>query len=148
MHAPAETALAISNHVHDSMTYEPGSTGVQTSAAEAWSARRGVCQDYAHLVIGALRHVGIPARYVSGYLHPLSDAALGEPVVGESHAWVEWWLGEWVGHDPTNSTFVRDQHVTIGCGREYADVPPIKGVVAGTPLRTDLSVEVQITRLS
>jgi transglutaminase-like putative cysteine protease len=145
---PGETALAISTHVHDSMTYQPGSTGVRTSAAEAWSARRGVCQDYAHLVIGALRHVGIPARYVSGYLHPRADAPLGEQVVGESHAWVQWWAGEWVGHDPTNAKFVSDQHVTIGCGREYADVPPIKGIVAGSPVRTDLRVEVQITRLS
>jgi transglutaminase-like putative cysteine protease len=146
--SPAETALAISNAVHDAMSYVPGSTGVQTSAAEAWSARSGVCQDYAHLVVGALRHVGLPARYVSGYLHPKASAALGESVVGESHAWVEWWLGEWVAHDPTNSTMVSDRHVVVGMGRDYRDVPPIKGIVAGSPVTTDLEVEVEITRLA
>ena len=61
-----------------------------------------MCQDYAHLVLGALRHVGIPARYVSGYLHPRAEPGIGEEVIAESHAWVEWWLGEWVGNDPTN----------------------------------------------
>jgi transglutaminase-like putative cysteine protease len=130
------------------MSYVPGSTGVQTSAAEAWSARSGVCQDYAHLVVGALRHVGLPARYVSGYLHPKASAALGESVVGESHAWVEWWLGEWVAHDPTNSTMVSDRHVVVGMGRDYRDVPPIKGIVAGSPVTTDLEVKVEITRLA
>jgi transglutaminase-like putative cysteine protease len=146
-HDPAATALAISNAVHDAMTYEPGSTGVETSAAEAWSAGRGVCQDYAHLVVGALRHVGIPARYVSGYLHPKADAQLGDTVIGESHAWVEWWQGAWVAHDPTNATMVADRHVTIGTGRDYRDVPPIKGIVAGSPVTTELDVQVEITRL-
>jgi transglutaminase-like putative cysteine protease len=145
---PAGTALAISNAVHDAMSYVPGSTGVQTSASEAWAARTGVCQDYAHLSVGALREVGIPARYVSGYLHPKPEAELGESVVGESHAWVEWWVGEWVGHDPTNATLVTDRHVVIGTGRDYADVPPIKGIVAGTPVRTDLDVSVEITRMA
>jgi transglutaminase-like putative cysteine protease len=144
---PAATALAISNAVHDAMTYEPGSTGVETSAAEAWSAGRGVCQDYAHLVVGALRHVGIPARYVSGYLHPKADAQLGDTVIGESHAWVEWWQGAWVAHDPTNATMVADRHVTVGTGRDYRDVPPIKGIVAGSPVTTELEVQVEITRL-
>lgn len=145
---PSATALAISNSVHDAMTYQPGATGVETSAAEAWVARRGVCQDYAHLVVGALRHVGIPSRYVSGYLHPNPDAALGESVTGESHAWVEWWCGEWVAHDPTNATMVADRHVQIGSARDYRDIPPIKGIVAGSPVTTDLSVEVEITRLA
>ncbi|MDP9091460.1 MAG: transglutaminase family protein [Actinomycetota bacterium] len=146
--SPAETALAISNCVHEAMSYVPGSTGVQTSAAEAWSARSGVCQDYAHLVVGALRHVGLPARYVSGYLHPNASAALGEPVVGESHAWVEWWLGQWIAHDPTNASMVSDRHVVVGMGRDYRDVPPIKGIVAGSPVTTALDVKVEITRLA
>ena len=146
--SPNETAHAISGAVHDAMAYRPGSTGVHTVAAEAWSERSGVCQDYAHLVLGALRHVGIPARYVSGYLHPRSTPVLGEPVVGESHAWVEWWLGEWMAHDPTNSTDVSDRHVVVGTGREYGDVPPIKGIVAGSPVTAQLEVEVEITRLA
>jgi transglutaminase-like putative cysteine protease len=145
---PHAAALAISATVHEQMTYEPGSTGVYTPAHEAWAARRGVCQDYAHLVVGALREVGIPARYVSGYLHPRKEPVLGEPAVGESHAWVEWWLGEWVAHDPTNDAEVTDRHVMVGAGRDYADVPPIKGIVAGTPVTTDLQVTVEITRLA
>ena len=146
--APLEAAHAIAAAVHETMTYVPGSTGVHTLAAEAWDARSGVCQDYAHLVVGALRHVGIPARYVSGYLHPSNDPELGEAVTAESHAWVQWWLGEWVDHDPTNLADVVERHVQIGCGRDYGDVPPIKGIVAGSPVTTDLDVRVDITRLA
>jgi transglutaminase-like putative cysteine protease len=145
---PHEAALAVSFAVHDAMTYRPGSTGVHTVASEAWQARSGVCQDYAHLVVGALRHIGLPARYVSGYLHPQSEPVLGEAAVGESHAWVEWWLGEWHGHDPTNAADVAERHVVVGAGRHYADVPPIKGIVAGTPVTTDLSVSVSLNRLA
>ena len=131
-HTPHETALAVCAYVHDQMTYLPGSTGVNTPALDAWRARTGVCQDYAHLVVGTLRQVGLPARYVSGYLHPDADAAIGETAVGESHAWVEWWLGEWTGHDPTNNGAVGERHVLVGRGRDYTDVPPIKGLVAGS----------------
>jgi transglutaminase-like putative cysteine protease len=145
---PSRAALAINDAVHEAMTYEPGSTGVATVAGEAWAARKGVCQDYAHLVIGALRHIGIPARYVSGYLHPDLSVALGTSVVGESHAWVEWWLGAWTPHDPTNAAPVLDGHVMVGHGRDYSDVPPIKGIVAGDPGSTELSVEVTITQVA
>jgi transglutaminase-like putative cysteine protease len=161
---PHDAAQAIADLIHESMTYEPGSTGVTTVAAEAWVARRGVCQDYAHLAIGALRHVGIPARYVSGYVHPSEQKVApgeppptaagasvplgGTPITGESHAWVEWWIGDWSAHDPTLSEPVGDQHVVVGCGRDYADVPPIKGIVAGDPGKTDLTVEVTITRVA
>jgi transglutaminase-like putative cysteine protease len=145
---PAETARAISTAVHEEMTYLPGSTGVSTVAAQAWAARSGVCQDYAHLVVGALRSVGIPARYVSGYLHPSTTPEVGRVEVGESHAWVEWWVGEWMAHDPTNDADVADRHVMVGSGRDYADVPPIKGIVAGSPVTADLQVTVEITRLA
>jgi transglutaminase-like putative cysteine protease len=145
---PNDAAHEISGAVYDAMTYQPGSTGVHTLGSEAWAERSGVCQDYAHLVVGALRHVGIPARYVSGYLHPQKKPVLGEPAVGQSHAWVEWWLGEWMPHDPTNNENVTDRHVMIGTGRAYRDVPPIKGIVAGSPVKTQLQVEVEITRLA
>ena len=128
---PWRAADLICEAVHDTMTYVPGSTEVHTLAAEAWEARSGVCQDYAHLVVGALRHVGIPARYVSGYLHPLADASAGDSTPAESHAWVQCWLGEWTDHDPTNLSTVADRHVMVGTGRDYGDVPPIKGIVAG-----------------
>lgn len=145
---PAEAARQISDAVHDAMTYVVGATEVHTTAAEAWAARSGVCQDYAHLVVGALRHVGMPARYVSGYLHPATEPIIGDPVQGESHAWVEYWLGEWAANDPTNSSVVAERHVMIGTGRDYGDVPPIKGIVAGPHRTTGLGVTVQLTRLA
>src|SRR6185312_9397785 len=79
---PADAALAISAWVRDNVAYVPGSTGVQTGAQEAWALRKGVCQDQAHLTVGLLRAVGIPARYVSGYLYPSGEAAVGDTVAG------------------------------------------------------------------
>ena len=146
-HPPAETAAQVSTAVHRAMTYMPGATAVHTTAAEAWDERRGVCQDYAHLVVGALRQTGLPARYVSGYLHPSSSPALGETARGESHAWVEYWVGEWQAYDPTNLAAVAERHVMVGTGRDYGDVPPIKGVVAGEHETVSLAVTVDLTRL-
>lgn len=145
--APHEASLAISSLLHSLMTYQPGATGVQTTAAEAWEERRGVCQDYAHLLVGSLRELGIPARYVSGYLHPTRNAPIGEPKVGESHAWVEWWSGAWIGHDPTNNIASGERHVIVGRGRDYVDVPPFKGIVAGSAATT-LNVAVEVVRLA
>jgi transglutaminase-like putative cysteine protease len=144
-HGPHETALQICTYVHQAMTYMPGSTGVHTTARQAWAERRGVCQDFAQVVVGALRQVGIPARYVSGYLHPDAVPEIGVDAVGESHAWVEWWAGEWFGHDPTNDSDVIERHVVVGRGRDYADVAPIKGIVSGAA-SSDLQVAVTITR--
>jgi transglutaminase-like putative cysteine protease len=93
-----------------------------------------------------LRALGLAARYVSGYLHPRPSAAIGESVVGQSHAWVEWWAGRWTAYDPTNGVPVGERHVVVGRGREYGDVPPLKGVYAG-PKSTGQAVEVSITRL-
>jgi transglutaminase-like putative cysteine protease len=144
---PHETALALCSQVHDAMSYVPGSTGVQTVASEAWSARTGVCQDYVHVVVGALRQIGVPARYVSGYLHPRASAGIGDVVGGESHAWVEWWTDGWSGHDPTNDIAIGERHVLVGHGRDYNDVPPIKGIVAGGSGST-LNVLVESMRLA
>lgn len=144
---PCAAALEISRAIGDAVEYMQGVTGVHTTAAEAWEHRKGVCQDIAHLALGALRSVGIPARYVSGYLHPKPDAAIGETVTGESHAWVEWFCGEWRGYDPTNLIDIGDRHVTVGRGRDYNDVPPLRGVYAG-PFKSSLFVRVEITRES
>jgi len=145
--APCAAAEAIASWVRDNVAYVPGSTGVQTSAQEAWELRKGVCQDIAHLTVGLLRAHGIPARYVSGYLHPKVAAEIGEMVAGQSHAWVEWWCGDWVGHDPTNGVTVGPRHVTVARGRDYDDVPPLKGVYHGAPSK-HLGVTVEITRLA
>lgn len=147
--SPDAAAREISATVHEALTYRSGVTQVQSPASEAWDARTGVCQDYVHLVVGALRHVGLPARYVSGYLHPTADPEVGDAAVeGESHAWVEWWLGRWVAFDPTNLIEVGNRHVLVGAGRDYADVPPIKGLLAGSDATTDLTVKVELCRVA
>lgn len=142
---PCEAALAIATEVGGRIEYMSGVTHVHSTAGEAWQHRTGVCQDIAHLTIGALRSVGIPARYVSGYLHPRRDAEIGQTVTGESHAWVEWFCGEWRGFDPTNSIDIGERHVVVGRGRDYNDVPPLRGVYAGRGGST-LFVKVEITR--
>lgn len=142
---PDGTARAVCAAVHDAVEYVPGVTAVHSVATDAWAARKGVCQDMAHLSVGALRAVGIPARYVSGYLHPAKDGEVGRTVGGESHAWVEWWVGHWVGHDPTNDIDVGEHHVVIGRGREYQDVAPVRGIYAGGGTQS-LDVQVRITR--
>ncbi|MEZ5212237.1 MULTISPECIES: transglutaminase family protein [unclassified Gordonia (in: high G+C Gram-positive bacteria)] len=145
--APAAAAEAVVARVNAEMRYLPGTTEVHTTAADAWERRSGVCQDYAHITLAMLRSLGIPARYVSGYLHPKASAAIGETVAGESHAWVEVWTGGWWGIDPTNATPVDGHHILIGTGRDYADVPPIKGIYTGGGT-SELDVSVRITRLA
>jgi len=144
--SPDAAAREICAAVGDAIEYVRGVTGVHTSAADAWAQRKGVCQDIAHLALGALRSAGIPARYVSGYLHPRPEAEIGEPVVGESHAWVEWFDGAaWSGFDPTNGSEIADRHVLVGRGRDYNDVPPLRGVYGGS-VESELFVSVEITR--
>jgi transglutaminase-like putative cysteine protease len=145
--APFDAAMAIAEYVRDNVEYQPGSTGVRTSAQEAWSLRAGVCQDIAHLTVGLLRAIGIPARYISGYLYPKVDGAVGQTIAGQSHAWVEWWAGGWYGFDPTNGVPAGARHVTVARGRDYGDVTPLKGVYHGAP-STGLGVTVEITRLA
>lgn len=139
------TAREILRAVGTALSYIPGSTGVHSTAADAWAQRAGVCQDFAHLAIGALREAGIPARYVSGYLHPKPDAVIGEMVVGESHAWVEYYAGSWQGYDVTNLIEIGERHVLVARGRDYTDVSPLRGVYAG-PSASSLFVTVEITR--
>ncbi len=142
-----ELVQLISTTVNDRVAYVPGSTHVTTTAYESWTQKTGVCQDLSHLMIGFLRGQGVPARYVSGYLHPDSEASLGATVIGQSHAWVEYYCGDWVGFDPTNGNDIGLSHVVVAKGRDYGDVPPLKGIYHGAPSRA-LGVTVEITRLS
>ena len=144
---PGAAAAAIARMVGEEMEYMSGVTHVHTLASEAWANRKGVCQDIAHITIGALRSVGIPARYVSGYLHPRREPQIGETIRGESHAWVEWFAGEWNAWDPTNLIDIGERHVKIGLGRDYNDVPPLRGVYAGAGT-SQLFVSVEITKES
>lgn len=146
-HDPADSVLAAAGWVHEQLTYRKGSTGVHSSASDAWQAREGVCQDYAHLTLVLVRAMGIPARYVSGYLHTHPDAELGRTVGGESHAWIEAWTGDWWAFDPTNGIPVGRRHIWVALGRDYADVAPLKGIYTGG-LVTALDVSVQVTRLA
>ena len=142
---PGEAVTSVVGCVHDRLVYERGQTNASTSALEAWGAGRGVCQDFVHLALALLRAMGVPARYVSGYLHPEPDADLGVTVVGESHAWAEAWLGEWHAFDPTNGEAIGERHVLVGRGRDYHDVAPLKGIYTGAPTATP-TVTVELMR--
>ena len=126
-------------------SYVPGTTGVHSSGLDALREGKGVCQDFAHLTLILLRSMGIPARYVSGYLHPKRKAVIGDSVDGQSHAWVQAWTGGWWNYDPTNDTEINEQYISVGVGRDYSDVTPLKGIYSGEG-STDLDVVVEITR--
>lgn len=145
--SPRACVDAVLALIHDEVRYVPDATGVNTLAADAWQARAGVCQDMANLAIGCLRHVGVPACYVSGYLMPTCDPEVGETYKGESHAWVRWWDGEWVDADPSNGTVPGDRHIEVARGREYNDVPPLRGIFTGSG-DSEMFVEVELTRLA
>jgi transglutaminase-like putative cysteine protease len=146
-HEPREAVVAAANWVHGELAYVPGTTGVHSSGLDALREGKGVCQDYTHLTLILLRSMGIPARYVSGYLHPNREAAVGETIEGESHAWIQAWTGGWWNYDPTNDKHINEQYVSVGVGRDYADVSPLKGIYSGEG-STDLDVIVEITRLA
>jgi transglutaminase-like putative cysteine protease len=145
--SPDSAAEALSARVHEHVTYMPGATGVRTNAQEAWDKGQGVCQDMAQLTVALMRRAGLPARYVSGYLHPDPKAEPGSTSVGQSHAWVEYWAGSWIPLDPTSMAAVGERHVVVARGRDYADVPPLKGIFHGPP-GGDMKVTVEVTRLA
>lgn len=145
-HEPAEAGRQAAAWVHEQLEYQRGWTSVHTPSDSARAAGKGVCQDFAHLSLAALRAMGLPARYVSGYLCPDDAAVVGTSTKGESHAWVEYWAGTWIAVDPTSLTDVADRHVVVARGRDYADVRPLSGVYHGPPADA-LGVTVELTRL-
>ena len=144
---PFDSVALACQWVRSELAYVPGSTGVHSSGLDALREGKGVCQDFAHLSLILLRSMGIPARYVSGYLHPHRDAVIGDTVDGQSHAWIQAWTGSWWNYDPTNDCEINEQYVSVGTGRDYADVTPLKGIYSGEG-STDLDVIVEITRLA
>ena len=138
----------LSTRLYNDFIYDPGFTTIATPLADVLKHRRGVCQDFAHLGIGCLRALGLPARYVSGYIEtdPPPDQA---PLTGAdaSHAWFSVYLPQlgWVDFDPTNNQMTTDRHITVAWGRDYADVTPLKGVVFGSGTHK-LSVSVDCQR--
>ncbi len=143
---PGQAARDLCSLVHDEVEFVPGSTAVTSPAADAWAQRAGVCQDMVHLVIGGLRSVGIPARYVSGYFHPVADPVVGESVTGNPHAWLEWWDEGWHPFDVANDHEPCDRYITLATGRDYRDVKPLSGIYAGADTSA-MDVSVEITRI-
>jgi transglutaminase-like putative cysteine protease len=145
-----EAVIDLSHRIFAEFAFDPGFSDVSTPLAEVLTHRRGVCQDFAHLAIGTLRSLGLPARYVSGYIE--NEPAPGQPkMVGAdaSHAWCSVYIPGWgwLDVDPTNDQVPPLCHVTVGWGRDYADVAPVRGVVFGSPATQELSVAVEVTRI-
>ena len=134
------TARAVMAAVHRALAYTPGATNVKTNADEALARGGGVCQDFAHLMIAACRALRLPARYVSGYVF-----APRRGTAAASHAWTDVFVaGEgWVSLDPTHGTAQTDHHVRLAMGRDYADVPPTRGVYKGAG-REEMAVDVHV----
>jgi transglutaminase-like putative cysteine protease len=142
-----EAAIDLMTRIHDEFVYDGEATTVSTPASEAFEVRRGVCQDFAHIMIAGLRGLGLPAAYVSGYLR--TNPPPGRPRLqgaDATHAWVSLWCGEaygWIGFDPTNAILARDDHITLATGRDYSDVAPIDGITLA-PGEQELKVEVDV----
>ncbi len=127
--------------------YEPDSTQISTPIAEAFAQRRGVCQDFAQIMIGGLRGLGLPAAYVSGYLRTIPPPGQQRLQGADAtHAWVSVWTGPdngWIGFDPTNALQIGDDHITLAVGRDFSDVSPVYGVFVGSG-ENELKVEVDV----
>lgn len=129
-----ETLMALMAHIHDGFEFDPDATRVETSLSEVLALRRGVCQDFTHLMIAAVRAMGLPARYVSGYLLTKPPPGQARLVgVDASHAWVSVFVPGcgWLEFDPTNNVRPTDEHIALGYGRDFSDVSPLRGVILG-----------------
>lgn len=143
---PLTTLKRLNSELCARFEYSPRSTRVDSPIDVALESRRGVCQDFAHIMIALVRQLGVPCRYVSGYLFQESDRQTRSGD-GATHAWVEAWLPDldWVGFDPTNNLAVGDHHVRVAVGRDYSDVPPTRGVFKGvSAVRSELAVAVRV----
>lgn len=145
---PLSLLLEINTALYNAFDYAPQSTHVDSPIDDALTSRRGVCQDFAHIMIALVRGVGIPCRYVSGYLYhekELDDRSSPDA----THAWVEAWLPKlgWIGFDPTNNVLGDGRHIRVSVGRDYADVPPTRGVFKGEST-SELTVEVRVEKLA
>lgn len=139
--SPLVTSKDFCEYIFRNFEYKKGITSVESTLDEVWSIRSGVCQDFAHILLVMLRIVGIPARYVSGYICPKKNGMRGE---GATHAWVEAYIPfyGWLGLDPTNNTIVDDAHVRLAVGKNFSDCSPVKGTYRGTSTHT---LEVSVT---
>lgn len=150
-----DAVTELNTRIFTDFTYESGSTTVSTRVADVFAARAGVCQDFARLGIACLRSLGLAGRYVSGYL--ATDPPPGkERMVGvdATHAWAAVWLpdgsaeGDWLDFDPTNNQFADERYVTLAWGRDYADVPPVRGIIYTDAKESTIGVSVDVAPLS
>ena len=142
-----DAAMELANRIRADFVYDPDATDVSTPAYDAFKRRRGVCQDFAHIMIAAVRGLGLPALYVSGYIrtipHPGKERLAGADA---SHAWVSIWCGlddGWQDFDPTNAQAVQNDHIVVARGRDYSDASPIESMVLSSG-RHQLDVEVDV----
>jgi transglutaminase-like putative cysteine protease len=142
-----EAALELNKRIKADFLYDAKATAVTTTPRQAFANRRGVCQDFAHVMIAGLRGLGLSARYVSGYIRTIPPPGKARLAGADaSHAWVSLWCGEhfgWMGLDPTNAIPVGNDHVIIGFGRDYADISPVEGVILSSG-EHELEVEVDV----
>jgi transglutaminase-like putative cysteine protease len=143
-----EGAEDLTRRIYRDFEYKPGHTTIATPLSQVMKQRKGVCQDFAHLAIACLRAIGLPARYVSGYIETVSPEGEGKMIgVDASHAWFSVYIPElgWTDFDPTNNCLVSDQHITIGWGRDYADIAPLEGIILSSGSH-ELTVSVDVKR--
>jgi transglutaminase-like putative cysteine protease len=142
---PLSMVRDVNDRIHRAFAYVRKSTAVNSPIEESLNSRQGVCQDFAHIMTALARHIGIPCRYVSGYL--FHQDREDRSIDGATHAWVEALLPDigWVGFDPTNNRLAADRHIPVAIGRDYADVPPTRGVFKGvSAVRSELAVAVRV----
>nr|WP_302477594.1 transglutaminase family protein [Aeromicrobium stalagmiti] len=145
-----EAVIEVMHRIHTDFAYDKTATTVTTTVDDIFDKRAGVCQDFAHLTLACLRSHGLAVRYVSGYLATTPPPGK-ERIVGAdaTHAWAAVWIpGDgWLAVDPTNDQLVNDRYVTVAWGRDYADVPPVKGVIFTEAKKSTLKVEVDVAPL-
>jgi len=145
---PLSTVRGLNSTIYSQFAYEPRTTRVDSPIDDALRARAGVCQDFAHIMIGLVRNLGIPCRYISGYIAP-RESSQDRAGDNATHAWIEAYLPRlgWVGFDPTNNAQAGHRHIAVAVGRDYSDVPPTRGVFKGDA-GSELSVAVAVTPAS
>ena len=144
---PLSLVKELNSAIYDAFEYNQETTRVDSPIDEALSARRGVCQDFTHIMLTLLRKIGIPARYVSGYLSHRDDAH-DRSVEDATHAWLEAWFPElgWIGFDPTNDLIVDNRHIRVNLSNDYQNATPSRGIFKGIA-DTELEVRVQVKQL-
>jgi transglutaminase-like putative cysteine protease len=145
-----DAVAALSHRIHTEFRFDAEATDVSTPVSEAFERRVGVCQDFSHVAVACLRSLGLPARYVSGYLETVPPPGRARLVGADvSHAWVSVYLPDlgWCDIDPTNDQWVEDRYVVTAWGRDYGDIPPLKGVIFTESAKSKLTVKVDVTRV-